>query len=742
MIYCPNCGTANRDGSKFCNECGARLAAPSTGIACPECGTFNPVTRLFCQKCGARLVTVAPEPEPEEPEGVPVTGFSLPSRLLETPPEAEAEGPAAGEEGALIPEWLTGLEPEAAGEEPVQEVPAAPLEEEHLPDWLRELRSGLGAVPEGESVEEAPPEAAPAPSGEGLDWLRELRSGLGPVPEEGAVEEAPPEVPAAPSEEEEGVPDWLRKLRASLPPLEEEGEEVQPPAWLTEEGAAYPQVPVFAEPAVGAEGPLPEEAPPPLEAEAPGAAEALPLEIPPWLEGLEEEAAEEVPPPPPPGEQVSPPWLVGPTPEEIRAPGEAAEAVPPPVEAPLEPGRAEAEEEEMLPEWLRVPPPPPAEAVPAARVPEEGEAVPGEIPPWLAPFSPLARGPAAEGEEGTGLLQGISGLVPAVPEVLEVREEKAKGPAPSPVGASEANLFRRVLAEPPPEEPPARPKAKRFPLWGRWLVSLLLLAAVGIPTVWNGVTGRPLLNLRPAVPPAVQALYAAVEQVQPGEAVLVGWDVDPASAGELLPLAEAILGHLMQRGARLFVVSQLPAGPPLAQETLDGLARTQGVYTYGAHYLNLGYLPGDELGLRALSGAGGLAALDRDYVQGKALAQWEAAAGVQGVDDFRLIVVLASDAQQVRRWIEQVGAQHGVPLVAGVSAGALPALQPYHETEPRQLAGLAGGTPGAAAYESLRGVYLAGQSSMEALAGGVLALAFIVIVGNVALLFGLGRQGE
>jgi hypothetical protein len=31
---------------------------------------------------------------------------------------------------------------------------------------------------------------------------------------------------------------------------------------------------------------------------------------------------------------------------------------------------------------------------------------------------------------------------------------------------------------------------------------------------------------------------------------------------------------------------------------------------------------------------------------------------------------------------------------------------------------------------------------MEALAGGVLALAFIVIVGNVALLFGLGRQGE
>jgi len=59
MIYCPKCGTANRDGSKFCNDCGARLPPPGTGALCPECGTFNPVTTLFCQKCGARVVTVS-----------------------------------------------------------------------------------------------------------------------------------------------------------------------------------------------------------------------------------------------------------------------------------------------------------------------------------------------------------------------------------------------------------------------------------------------------------------------------------------------------------------------------------------------------------------------------------------------------------------------------------------------------------------------------------------------------------
>lgn len=703
MIYCPNCGTANRDGSKFCNECGARLAAPATGIACPECGTFNPVTLLFCQKCGARLVTVAPEPEPEEPEGAPVTGFSLPSRLLGEPSEEGEEGPAAGgQEEALIPEWLTGPEPEVAGEEPVPETPATPVE---VPDWLQALRAGLPAEPE---------EAVP--------------------------EEVPPEAPATPVEEGAEVPDWLRQLRASLPPMEEEAE-VQPPTWLAEEGESYPRVPVFAGSAPGEETPPPEQVPSSLpEGEVPGALEMPLLEIPPWLEGLEEEG--EAPPSPPKGERLSPPWLAEPAPEEAPAVEEAAEAAPSPAELPEEPARAAAEAEEMLPDWLRTPPPP-AEAVPEAPVPgpEEGEAVPGEIPPWLEPLSPLAHGAAAEGEEGSGLLEGLSGLVPVSPEVLEGQGMKPPGPAPSPVGASEANLFRRVLEEPPPEELPARPRAKRFPLWGRWLVSVLLLAAVGLPTVWNDVTGRPLWTLRTAILPAVQALYAEVEQVQPGEAVLVGWEVDPSSAGELVPLAEAILGHLMQRGARLFVVSQSPAGPPLAQQTLEGLAQVQGTYTYGAHYLNLGYLPGEELGLRALSGAGGLATLDRDYARGKALAEWDVATGVRGVDDFRLIVVLAADAQQVRRWVEQVGAQHTVPMVAGVSAAAEPALQPYHQTAPRQLAGLAGGTPGAAAYESLRGVYQAGQSGMEALAGGVLALALIVVVGNVALLFGLGRQG-
>jgi hypothetical protein len=55
MIYCPKCGTANRDGSKFCNECGGRLpeAPPEPATPAPEAPDL---ARLFAEE-------ELPEPE-------------------------------------------------------------------------------------------------------------------------------------------------------------------------------------------------------------------------------------------------------------------------------------------------------------------------------------------------------------------------------------------------------------------------------------------------------------------------------------------------------------------------------------------------------------------------------------------------------------------------------------------------------------------------------------------------------
>jgi class 3 adenylate cyclase/tetratricopeptide (TPR) repeat protein len=49
-VNCPNCGSANEAGRKFCGECGTRLAR-----TCPSCGSPNASTVRFCGECGTQL---------------------------------------------------------------------------------------------------------------------------------------------------------------------------------------------------------------------------------------------------------------------------------------------------------------------------------------------------------------------------------------------------------------------------------------------------------------------------------------------------------------------------------------------------------------------------------------------------------------------------------------------------------------------------------------------------------------
>ncbi|MDO4543116.1 MAG: zinc ribbon domain-containing protein [Clostridia bacterium] len=51
---CPNCGTRNPDGLKFCQECGSRLGVV-TKVTCPRCGNVNEAGTRFCGECGNRL---------------------------------------------------------------------------------------------------------------------------------------------------------------------------------------------------------------------------------------------------------------------------------------------------------------------------------------------------------------------------------------------------------------------------------------------------------------------------------------------------------------------------------------------------------------------------------------------------------------------------------------------------------------------------------------------------------------
>src|SRR4030095_10786223 len=63
-MECPRCQAENREGARFCRECGALF-----GTVCSSCGAKVQAGSKFCDNCGTPLAA-APRPGPERDEDV------------------------------------------------------------------------------------------------------------------------------------------------------------------------------------------------------------------------------------------------------------------------------------------------------------------------------------------------------------------------------------------------------------------------------------------------------------------------------------------------------------------------------------------------------------------------------------------------------------------------------------------------------------------------------------------------
>lgn len=794
MIYCPECGTANRDGSRFCNECGQKLGA-FTRVKCPACGAMNPVQHAFCSECGGRLLPAATETAASD-EGPMPRGLSLPTKGPETGEEGEADAEEPVGPDDQVPAWLRELGARWHAESrALKDSPSEGSEE--LPDWLRDLRASLPDAQDVDAFEESE-----APQGQAL---------MGPV---AGANEMNEEVPLAEAEEN-GVPDWLTELQdaAEAEEMEEipEAEEGEAPPPLTElQDAAKDEVP--EEEAEEITEQLAETSP--RETEAPGAAvPELPVPTATHQEGevLDQMARTDMPEEP---EEGTPEWatelgteepepaalpeeetpdrlaetaLAGGT-EVEEAESQAGEGAEPPDWLTEIGAVAEQEEQEDweppapdeeetfspagVPGWMQdaQPSAEPSSAADEAReeaeapdwlVPTEGDQdetlARAEIPDWLldlkpaelreegAPreFEPTPKDPVEE----TGLLAGLQGVLPVEMIIAQPRSvsemEALETPAAS--DAPQVQIFSEIVSRPPQAEPKelAQPRQeRRLGLLPRWLIFIALIAVVTLPLLVE----EPLWPRDPVANVSVRSLYEEVELLDEGALVLVAFDYDPSTADEMNVVAQILIDHLMERGAGIVAVSLYPAGPPVAQALLDELAAQRPDYAgaYGERYVNLGYLPGQATAVRLL-GQSLPAALPQDF-QSNYWADLPLVADVDSLQDCALILELAASEQSVRWWIEQAATPYNVPLAGGVSASVIPLARPYYQTESRQLVGLVGGLPDAAAYATLGEDPEAHEGALAArldsLTGGHLVFILVLAIGSVVQFLRGSRGGR
>lgn len=367
----------------------------------------------------------------------------------------------------------------------------------------------------------------------------------------------------------------------------------------------------------------------------------------------------------------------------------------------------------------------------------------GGLPPWLDavewPGDEPALGPGLddngladeEYEARAGRPEWTADAIPIEPVVgVPYRARERREPSLTAEQEAAAELFAAIAAE---EVRVARaqvaeragPRALEPGL--RWLVSIALLVAVLVPLLWPI---GPLAAAGPS-PAGVAAAAQTVRGLAPSSTVLVAFDYDGGQAGEMQPIAEAFLHDLLGRGLHVLAVSTLPEGPALADMALERALPDHPNARYGHSVLNLGYVAGGEVAVRAL--AGDLAAAAPvDHRAGLPSGSYPVTAGLHGARDLPLIVVLGRDPVALQRWIEQAATPYDTPLVAGVPALAEPAVAPYRATG--QVRGVVAGVGGAAAYERLTGHSGAGAQLLAAVRLGAWTLGALVILVNATTL--------
>lgn len=353
-----------------------------------------------------------------------------------------------------------------------------------------------------------------------------------------------------------------------------------------------------------------------------------------------------------------------------------------------------------MPDWLSSASAP--ASVSSASLPGSSDSIiPGELPSWVQAMRPVDPGvskPASfssdETVETRGALSGLQGVLPAVPGYAPSSKPRAYSIKlqATQEQQSHAALLEQILAAEAEPVPITSFSPLRASRGLRWLLSVAVFAVIaGVTLLETRIFSMPV-----GMPNEFKGALAVAQNIPEGAPVLVAVDYHPARAGEMETAAAPMFDQMiLLRHPRLSFVSTNENGPILAERFISGTLSERG-YQYGNQYLNLGYLPGGVMGIRAFT-QNPPQAMPFDISLDLA---WTSAPlqGVSSLSQFAAVIVITDNADSARAWIEQSMPTRGTsPLVIVASAQAAPMLMPYYDSG--QVNGIVNGLYGGALFE-------------------------------------------
>ena len=221
----------------------------------------------------------------------------------------------------------------------------------------------------------------------------------------------------------------------------------------------------------------------------------------------------------------------------------------------------------------------------------------------------------------------------------------------------------------------------------RW-VFLAMFLAVSIPILAR-------LVFPEVVSKQAKLVFDAIDDLPDGSNVLLSWDFDPASQGELLPMAQAFTRHCSVKGHKQYYMALWPLGSPMVDLSVDTIKAEYPDMVYGEDYMKFSYKAGGEAVIRMImTDLRGMFPLDSTGTQ---LDEIPMTRNIKNIQDMDLIINVSAGDPGTKQWVQFAATPFGITTVSGCTGVQAPQMYPYI---PKQLAGVLGAIKAAAEYEA------------------------------------------
>lgn len=252
-----------------------------------------------------------------------------------------------------------------------------------------------------------------------------------------------------------------------------------------------------------------------------------------------------------------------------------------------------------------------------------------------------------------------------------------------------------------------------------------------------------------AVTRYTQLVFDEVDALKPAgdptsKPILLSMDYDPGTLAELGPMAKAILRHIFEKKAKVIVLSFMPTGSALAQETLLSVAKEyeeEGI-EQGVHFAFLGFNTPAGVVIQSIG---------RDIrdnypkdTRGVPLDDMPLFEGVKDYQDIHIVIDLAGNQFPVT-WIGNAVERHKARFAMGVTNVMAADFTPFIASG--QSKGMLSGLRGAAEYEVLLkekyGVKLdEATMGMDSQSATHFLILGLIILGNLGFFLAGRKEGS